>query len=121
MKGAYSILGMLTIGLALAKITVFEFDWKFIGAAFGSKFVLYPIVFNAFILVDKYIFGYLDASYYNALQLLCVAPLAANTIVIASLYKMHPEKMATAVLLSLLFVLIYMPLMATIFLQNIAI
>lgn len=121
MKGSYSILGMLTIGLALAKITVFEFDWKFIGAAFGSKFVLYPIVFNTFILVDKYIFGYLDVSYYNALQLLCVAPLAANTIVIASLYKMHPEKMATAVLLSLLFVLIYMPLMATIFLQNIAI
>ncbi|MCP5369429.1 MAG: AEC family transporter [Rickettsiaceae bacterium] len=121
MKGAYSILGMLTIGLALAKITVFEFDWKFIGATFCSKFVFYPILFNIFILLDKYIFGYLDISYYNALQLLCIAPLAANTIVIASLYKMHPEKMATAVLLSLLFVLIYMPLMATMLLNDIKI
>lgn len=119
MKGAFSILGMVTIGLALSGIKVFKLDWKFIGAAFTSKFLFYPILFNLFILLDRFIFGLLDANYYNALQLLCVAPLATNTIVLASLYKIYPEKMATAVLLSLVFVLIYMPIMATIFLQGI--
>lgn len=119
MKGAFSILGMVTIGLALSGIKVFKLDWKFIGAAFTSKFLFYPILFNLFILLDKFIFGFLDMNYYNALQLLCVAPLATNTIVLASLYKIYPEKMATAVLLSLVFVLIYMPIMATIFLQGV--
>jgi len=121
MKSVYSILGMVTIGLALSRVNEFEFDWKFIGAAFSSKFVFYPIVFNVFIALDRFIFGWLNYSYYNALQLLCIAPLATNTIVIASLYKIYPEKMATAVLISLVFVLIYMPIMATLFLTNIQI
>ena len=119
MKGAFSILGMVTIGLALSKVQKFEFDRYFIGAAFFSKFLLYPVLFNIIILTDKMLFGLMNISYYNSLQLLCIAPLATNTIVIASLYKMHPEKMATAVLISLIFVLIYMPLMATMFLENI--
>lgn len=119
MKGAFSILGMVTIGLALSEIKEFKLDIKFTGAAFASKFLFYPILFNIFILLDSFVFGQLDTNYYNALQLLCVAPLATNTIVLASLYKIHPEKMATAVLLSLLFVLIYMPVMAAIFLQDI--
>ena len=117
MKGAFSILGMVTIGLALSSIKKFEFDIKFTSAAFISKFLFYPILFNIFILADRFIFGWLDVNYYNALQLLCVAPMATNTIVLASLYKIHPEKVATAVLLSLIFVLIYMPVMATLFLQ----
>jgi hypothetical protein len=120
MKGAFSILGMVTIGLALSKIQTFELDLKFTAAAFASKFLFYPILFNLFILLDKFIFGWYDISYYNAMQLLSIAPLATNTIVIASQYKIYPEKMATAVLLSLIFVLIYMPIMATIFLQDIA-
>lgn len=121
MKGAYSILGMVTIGLALSVIKNFKLDVKFTGAAFASKFLFYPILFNIFILLDRFIFEQLDTNYYNALQLLCVAPLATNTIVLASLYKIYPEKVATAVLLSLLFVLIYMPVMSAIFLQNIVI
>lgn len=119
MKGAFSILGMVTIGLALSKIKEFKLDFKFIGAAFASKFVFYPILFNIFILMDRFVFGWLNTDYYNALQLLCVAPMATNAIVLASLYKIYPEKVATAVLLSLLFVLIYMPIMAAIFLQGI--
>ncbi len=120
MKGAFSILGMVTIGLALSGIKKFEFDIKFTAAAFGSKFLFYPILFNIVILADRFIFGFLDVNYYNALQLLCIAPLATNVIVLASLYKIHPEKVAAAVLLSLIFVLIYMPVMATLLLQDVA-
>ena len=119
MKGAFSILGMVTIGLALSSIKEFDFDIKFTAAAFASKFLFYPALFNIFILLDRFYFKWLDVNYYNALQLLCVAPMATNTIVLASLYKIYPEKVATAVLLSLLFVLLYMPIMAMIFLEGI--
>jgi len=119
MKGSYSILGMVMIGVALSKVQKFELDVKFTMAAFASKFLYYPIVFNVFILFDRFVLGWYDNEYYNALQLLSIAPLATNTIVLASLYKIYPEKVATAVLLSLIFVLIYMPVMASIFLQDV--
>lgn len=119
MKGAFSILGMVMIGLALSNIQKFELDTKFTLAAFVSKFLFYPLAFNLFIIIDKVFLNWYDTEYYNALQLLCIAPLATNLIVLASLYKIHPEKVATAVVLSLIFVLIYMPVMASIFLQDI--
>lgn len=118
MKGAFSILGMVMIGLALSKIEKFEFDYKFTGAAFISKFIFFPLAFYVFILFDKFVLGWYDNQYYNAVQLASLAPMATNTIVISSLYKIHPDKVATAVLLSLLFVLLYMPIMASIFLAD---
>ncbi|MDG1436782.1 MAG: AEC family transporter [Rickettsiaceae bacterium] len=119
MKSVFAILGMVTIGLALANIKEFKIDVQFTGAAFASKFLFFPILFNIFILLDRFILGWYDVNYYNALQLLSFTPIATNTIVLASLYKIHPEKMGAAVLLSLIFVLIYMPIMCTLFLQNI--
>jgi len=120
MKAVFSILGMVTIGLALSQIKEFKLDVKFTGAAFASKFLFYPILFNVFILLDRFVLGWYNENYYNALQMLCFSPLATNTIVLASLYRIYPEKMAAAVLLSLIFVLIYMPIMATIFLRDIS-
>lgn len=119
MKSVFAILGMVTIGLALSTIKEFKIDVKFTGAAFASKFLFFPILFNLFILLDRFVLGWYDVNYYNALQILSMTPIATNTIVLASLYKIYPEKMATAVLLSLIFVLVYLPIMATIFLQNI--
>ena len=52
MKGAYSILGMVTIGLALSEIKNFKLDIKFTGAAFASKFLFCPVLFNVFILLS---------------------------------------------------------------------
>lgn len=121
MKGAFSILGMVTIGLALSRIIEFNFDIKFTAALFFNKFILFPLVFFLFILLDRFIFGLYNGNYYNALQILSLAPMATNTIVIASLYNIYPEKVATAVLLSLIFTLIYMPIMAMLCLSDIAI
>lgn len=118
MKGAYSILGMVMIGVAMSEVKEFSLDWKFTGAAFFSKFVLYPLIFNLFIFADTYVFHIFNVSYYNAMQLLTLAPLATSTIILASLYGFYPEKMATAVLLSLIFVLIYLPLMASFLLSD---
>jgi len=121
MKGSYSILGMVMIGLALSEIKEFRLDFKFTAAAFASKFLFYPIAFNIYILIDRFILGWYNNEYYNALQLLSMAPIATNTIVLASLYKIYPEKVATVVLLSLIFVLIYMPIMAFLLLQDITV
>ncbi len=121
MKASFAMLGMLLIGIGLSHVKGFKIDWKFTAAAFASKFIYFPAAFNLFIFLDFYIFGWYDYRYYNAIQLATLAPMATNTIVISSLYKMHPEKVATSVLLSLLFVLIYMPVMASLLLSDISI
>ncbi|WPY01110.1 AEC family transporter [Candidatus Trichorickettsia mobilis] len=118
MRGAYSILGMIMVGLGISKLHKFEIDLKFTLATFTAKFVFYPIAINIFIVLDRFIMKWYDENYYNALQLLSTAPMAANIIVIASLQKFHPERVAATVLLSLLFVLIYMPVMVGIFLGD---
>ena len=118
MKGSFSILGMVVIGLAMSKIKEFKLDLKFTSAAFISKFLFFPAAFNIFIFIDYYIMHWYDENYYDALQLISLAPMATNTIVLASIYKIHPEKVATAVLMSLLFALIYMPIMSVIFLTT---
>ncbi|MDX1923705.1 MAG: AEC family transporter [Rickettsiaceae bacterium] len=113
MRSTYSILGMLMIGLGMSKITKFEIDGKFTIASLFSKFVMYPLAMNIFIILDKFILGWYDSPEHNALLLLSSAPMAANTIVISSLMKFHPERVATSVLLSCLVSLVYIPTIAT--------
>lgn len=119
MKGAFAILGMVVIGVALSEVNKFTIDFKFIGAAFFSKFVFYPLLVNIVILIDSFTTKYLDTNYQNAIQLLSIAPMATNTIVLSSLYKIYPHKVATSVLISFFFVLIYMPVMSTLMLQDV--
>ncbi|WP_367363969.1 AEC family transporter [Candidatus Tisiphia endosymbiont of Nedyus quadrimaculatus] len=118
MRGAFSILGMVMVGLALSALKKFEIDIKFTLATFMAKFLFYPLGVNIFILLDKFVLGWYDENYYNALRLLSTAPMAANVIVIASLQKFYPEKVATTVFLSLLFGVVYIPVMVTIFLSD---
>lgn len=118
MRGAFSILGMVMVGLALSALQKFEIDIKFTLATFMAKFLFYPLGINIFILLDKFVLGWYDENYYNALRLLSTAPMAANVIVIASLQKFYPEKVATTVFLSLLFGVVYIPVMVTIFLSD---
>ncbi len=113
MRGAYSILGMMMIGLGLSKLKNFEVDVKFTIASFFSKFVMFPAVTYGFIFLDKFIFKWYDTPEHHALLLLASAPMAANTIVVSSLMKFHPERVATSVLLSCLFSLIFIPLVAS--------
>lgn len=119
MKGTFSVLGMLTVGLALSKIDILKIDFKFAIAALISKFAFFPIGFNLFIIFDRFVTNWYNNDYYNALQLICMAPMATNTIIISSIYKIHTEKVAMTVLISLMFILIYMPLMALLMLSDV--
>lgn len=119
MRSAFSILGMIMIGLGLSTIPKLTIDKNFLTAAFISKFIFYPLVMNIFILLDQHIFGFYDSSCYDALRLISLAPMAANTIVIASIWKMNPERVATTVLLSSIFALIYIPIMVTLFIGDV--
>lgn len=118
MRSAYSILGMIMIGLGLSKVEKLEIDIKFTSASFISKFIFFPLAVNIFIVLDKFIFGWYNANYYDALQLLSLAPMAANTIIFASICNVNVEKTSTTVILSSIFALLYIPIMASLFLRD---
>lgn len=109
--GAYTMLGMMIVGLGLASIRRFSFDLKFISLTFLAKFVCWPLCAFGVIALDTAFFHQFDAMTHKALILLSIVPLAANSVAIASILDAHPEKAASAVFLSTLFALFYVPLM----------
>jgi predicted permease len=112
-RGCYTILGIMQIGIGLSQLSTISLNLKFTGYTFFAKFVVWPLCMGALVVIDclfTKIYGH-DA--HNGLLMLGYVPLAANTVAIATLLKLHPENMAAAVGLSFLVVLVVMPLMVT--------
>jgi predicted permease len=117
MRGTYSVLGMVLVGLGISTIQRFSIDIKFTVITILTKVIFQPLVMQIFIFFDKYCFHMYDPSYYKVLCLFSLAPIGSNTIVMASLMKFHPEKVATAVLLSGIVNLFYIPIMVSMFMD----
>lgn len=115
-RGAYTILGMMIIGLGLSGITSYKLDIKFTGVTFLAKFLWWPLLIYGVIIADSQIFNLYDASIHKIMILMATVPLAANTVAFATELKAQPEKASMAVLLSTLFALFYIPLVASLFL-----
>lgn len=110
-KGAYTIFGMMSIGLGLAGLKHFKLDFIFIGLSFLARFVAWPILMLSIIYLDSHFFHFYNYVVYNALLLVSIVPLGTNSVLMASLRKVHPEKAATAVVLSIIFALFFVPFM----------
>jgi predicted permease len=118
LRGCYVILGMMLVGIGISTIESFKLDFKFISLSFIAKFIAWPIIVFLLITIDKNYFHYYSVNIYEILTLLSIVPLAANTVIIASILKANPEKAATAILTSMLFSLIYVPLMVMLFIPR---
>jgi malate permease and related proteins len=114
-QGAYSTLGMMLIGLGIASITKFEFDYKFIATTFLAKFITWPLAIAGVIFLDTNYFHLYTTQIHQVMILMSVVPLAANTVAVATELRTHPEKASMAVLLSTLFALFYIPLAVMLF------
>lgn len=107
--GAYSFLGMLMIGLGLAKITRLEFNWKFISLSLIAKFVVFPALALAFIYLDTNFWNFYSEEARNIVFLMSIVPIGANTISIATELKLDTDTVSITVLLSTLLALWYIP------------
>lgn len=116
-KGAYTILGMMMIGLGIADISTYKFDFLFTSLSFFAKFVIWPLIAFIFIFIDSNFLKIYNKDIYHILFLIAIVPLAANTVSITTFLKSNPEKVSLAVLLSTVFALIYIPLFVTFFLK----
>jgi malate permease and related proteins len=109
-KGAYTVLGMMIIGLGIAGLTNLKLDMKFIGITFLAKFLVWPLVVFSLVALDANFFHLYTKEVYEALILISIVPLGVNTVVMATLIDCEPEKAAAAVLLSTFFAIVYIPM-----------
>lgn len=110
-RGAYTVLGMMIVGMGVAEVKSWKVDWKFIGTLFFSKFVVYPILAAAFIALDQSTLHVFDQRSHQMMLLIACCPLAANTVAFSVMLKTEPEKAALSVLMSTIFAVFYIPAM----------
>ncbi len=113
--GAYTILGMMLIGMGLADIKSYNFDFKFVLVTFIVKFLIWPLLTGGMIFLDITFFHLYNDSTHDIMLLLSIVPLAANAVAFATELNAKPEKAALAVFLSTMFALFFIPIFSMIF------
>lgn len=116
-KDAYTLLGMMMIGMGLSTINIRNIDFKFISLSFLAKFIAWPLVIFGIIFLDTNFIHIYTPAIHDVLIVMSIVPLAANTVAYATELKVHPDKAAIAVLLSTLFALFYIPFMTGLFIS----
>lgn len=118
LRGAYSILGMMIIGMSISSMRGLAGNVRFTGVAFFGKFVVWPLATLLLWWLDSRYFNFYDLAVYKALFLISITPMAANTVVIATLLDTSWRQAAGTTLLSTLFALVYIPLMVSLVLGS---
>lgn len=114
-KNAYAILGMMMIGMGLQGLKNIGIDKAFITFAFVVKFLIYPLAILAIIWIDKLYFNFFSVGLYQVMFLFAIPPMAGNTVAVASLLNVHPQKASLTVILSTIFSMLTIPVMVTLF------
>lgn len=110
LSGGFVPVGMMIVGLGLAQVRSLRLDLGFTAFTFAVKFGLWPALALGFIWLDRvwlHIFGRVG---HQVLLIESLVPLAAVTVVHASLRDIHPDRAAIAVAASTLFALVWLPL-----------
>lgn len=114
-KGTYTVLGMLIIGLGIAGMRHMKLDFAFVATTFFAKFVVWPLAIFGLIAFEAAFIGSFSDQIRKALILMSIVPMAVNTVILASIMKSDPEKAATAVVISTIFAIVYVPVMTGLF------
>ncbi|MDX1799439.1 MAG: AEC family transporter [Marinobacter sp.] len=111
LRGAYSVFGMMIVGMGILSFRGLAGNVRFTALAFAGKFVLWPLAVGLLWWVDSRFFQIYSPAVYRALFLVSIVPMAANTVVIATLLDTAPRQAAGTTLLSTLFGLAFIPIM----------
>lgn len=106
---AMTILGMATVGMALATANLKAIDQKLVTASFVVKFLVWPAIVACLIGVDSIWLHLLSPGAHAVMLIMSVVPLPANAVVFASMFNVQANKAAVTVFLSILFALVYVP------------
>ena len=111
LRGAYSVFGMMIIGMSILSFRGLAGNIRFTALAFFGKFIVWPLIAVAFWWLDSHGPQIYNLDVYRAIFLISITPIAANTVVIATLLDLAPAQVAGTALLSTVVALVYIPFM----------
>ncbi|AAW71350.1 permease [Wolbachia endosymbiont of Brugia malayi] len=114
-RGTFATLGMMLLGVSIAKIASFKVDWKLALITITAKYVLWPLFVLGIVLLDKHFTGIYDENIYKALMLLAVIPVSGSSIMLANILNFQPDKATLLLLISITVGLFYVPLIISLF------
>jgi len=116
-RGCYVCIGMMIIGLALAKHRKLAWEWDFIGLTMFGKYLLWALAVTAFITLDSHVLRIFDSTIYTMIAILVITPAGANTAAFAAQHNFKPQLAATVVfvttMISFVFLPVVLPVMLT--------
>lgn len=117
MRGSYVTLGMIVMGLSLARVRRFIFNWRHIAVTLIAKYLLWPLMIMSFVYFDKFILHVYNNNVHNALLILAIVPVSIGAILVAATLNYPAAGLSAAVLIHTLLSIVYIPLMVSIFLH----
>ncbi len=115
-SGAYTVFGMMMLGIGLSAVGKSTFSRTFTVLSFVAKFLAYPLAIGLFVYLDSSNFHLFSNDVHKIMLVLSVTPMAINTVTYATYLKARPEEASLTVMLSTLFAFIYVPVFVAIFL-----
>lgn len=106
----YSILGMMVVGLSVSNIKKLEIDFKLLGMCILSRFIVWPMVTYIVILIDRNILHIYTDKIHQLWMIVAFIPMGVNSLIIATILKNKPEKITSALIITTITGLIYIPL-----------
>jgi predicted permease len=116
-NGAYSVLGLMLVGIALNELGRIKIDAVFTVFTTIMTYILWPLIAFGFIFLDKSTFRFYTPDIYKIVLLMSILPVGAIIVVISTELKVQPEKASFAVLFTTLISLIYIPAFISLFMQ----
>ena len=113
---AYTLLGMMIIGMTLGRVSLREVDGRFISTCVAIRCVLWPLLALGAVLALQ-VLAPLSPELAMAILLLGVVPMAANVVVVAMELGIAPAKGALAVLVTTLAAPLLIPLYLTLMMR----
>lgn len=108
--GAWVVIGMMLIGVALGQAGGWRANARLTGLLFAIKFALWPACTWGLVLLDRAWLGLFDPVVHTLLLVIGTVPLAGNTVTFAAQLGLRTGEAAAVVLESTLFVVFYLPL-----------
>ena len=113
-KGAYSVLGMMIVGLGLSEMKRFDFEARSMGILLVAKFGVWPAFAVAAIALDRAAGSFFPPQLHAIWLLVACCPLAANTVAFATVLDITPERAAFSVLVSTVVAVFLIPAVMTV-------
>lgn len=117
-KGSYTLLGMMLVGMGVSDIKSMKVDYRFLITSLSFKFLIYPLLLVAIIVLDDFYFKFYSKDIYQIILVFLAVPIGASSIAYTTELGIGVRQTAIAVYVSTILAIFLIPLIISIFITD---